>query len=84
MQETSDTDVEAIEPDPHCSWQGYSGGGCGVEDESAESRSALGIKRIRIGIIATFCKAFKSCAHRIMKASSAAFRFNFKIRLESF
>jgi len=26
--EASDTDVEPVKPDSHCSWEGHSGGGC--------------------------------------------------------
>jgi len=36
--ETSDTGAEAVEPDPHFSWQGHSRRvGAGVGNESAES-----------------------------------------------
>jgi len=36
--ETSDTDAEAVKPDPSSSWEGRSGGvGAGIGDENAES-----------------------------------------------
>ena len=36
--ETSDTDAEAVKPDPGSSWEGHSGRvGAGVRDERAES-----------------------------------------------
>ena len=40
--ETSDTGAEAVEPDPHCSWEGQSERvGTGVGDENAESREVV-------------------------------------------
>jgi len=34
--ETSDTDAEAVEPDPHCSWEDHSGSECHCGDENME------------------------------------------------
>jgi len=40
--ETSDTGVEAVKPDPRCSWQGHSSRvGAHVGDESTESHSVV-------------------------------------------
>jgi len=45
--EMSDTGMEAVKPDPGCSWQGHSRRvGAGVGDESAESGSVLQPPRI--------------------------------------
>jgi len=35
--ETPDTDAEAVEPDPHCSWEDHSGSECRCGDENTES-----------------------------------------------
>ena len=43
-EETSDTSVEAVEPDPRCFWQGYCRGWVGCE--SMGSRSAFQLLRI--------------------------------------
>jgi len=45
--ETSDTGVEAVKPDPRCSWQGHSGRvSAGVAVESMESRGPVQTHRI--------------------------------------
>jgi len=51
-EETSDTGVEAIQPDPRCSFQGHSRRvGAGVGDENAEPRSVVHPLRIPLVIL---------------------------------